>query len=100
MMHLPSTWLGALSLPLLWPLAAAAGASRPGAPDADSTRQAFVAAMQRIRLKLPETPDSPALEAYAIHDYLVAARFRHEQIVRPGEDLDTAIEAFLQAHRG
>src|SRR5216684_7930370 len=68
--------------------------------DLDSTRQAFVAAMQRVRLNLPDTPDSPALQAYPIHDYLVAARFRRDLVKRPEEDLDTAIDAFLQAHAG
>src|ERR1700675_1234023 len=100
MMYLPSTWLVALSLPLLWPLAAAAGASQPDAADADSTRQGFVAALQRIRLNLPDTPDSPALEAYAIHDYLIAARFRRDLTSKPDDALDTAIDVFLKAHAG
>jgi soluble lytic murein transglycosylase len=56
--------------------------------------------MQRIRLNLPETPDSPALEAYAIHDYLVAARFRRDLAKAPGDALDSAIETFLRAHAG
>ena len=43
--------------------------SRPTtAGELQSTRQAFVAAMQRIRLHLPDTPDTPALDAYVIHD--------------------------------
>src|SRR5271156_2410274 len=46
------------------------------AAEQDVIRQAFVAAMQRVRLNLPDTPDPPALVAYAIHDYLVAARYR------------------------
>jgi soluble lytic murein transglycosylase len=87
-----SKWAALLPLLLCLQFASAAEDEDP--------RQAFVAAMQRIRLNLPETPDSPALEAYAIHDYLVAARLRHDLVSRPGEDLDTAIEAFLQAHRG
>jgi soluble lytic murein transglycosylase len=68
--------------------------------DPDGTRQAFVAAMQRVRMNLPDTPDSPALQAYPIHDYLVAARLRRDLVKRPDEDLDTAIDAFLQAHAG
>ena len=61
---------------------------------------AFVAAMQRIRLNLPETPDSPALQAYAIHDYLVAARFRRDLTDKARRMPDAAIEAFLHAHAG
>ena len=98
-MYNPSTWVVALSLPLLTQFAAA-GAPRAAAADPDSTRQAFVAAMQRIRLNLPETPDSPALEVYAIHDYLVAARFRRDLIKQPDDALDAAIDAFLQTHGG
>jgi soluble lytic murein transglycosylase len=96
-----SKFLAAL-LPLLLcaRFAAAADVPTTTAGDLESTRQAFVAAMQRVRLHLPETPDSPALEAYAIHDYLLAARLRRDLVQRPGEDLDTAIDAFLQAHPG
>jgi len=56
--------------------------------------------MQRIRLGSPDTPDSPALQAYVIHDYLIAARFRRDLQLKPSEELDTAIDAFLQAHAG
>src|SRR3984893_16658605 len=91
----------ALFLPLLCVQSAPAANGPSGAPaDADSTRQAFVAAMQRIRLNLPETPDSPALEAYPIHDYLVAARLRRDLVKKPDADLDAAIDAFLKAHPG
>jgi soluble lytic murein transglycosylase len=92
-MFIRSKWLLALLLPLLC-------AQSASVADPDSTRQAFVAAMQRIRLNLPETPDSPALEAYAIHDYLVAARLRRDLAKKPDEALDTAIDVFLQAHAG
>jgi soluble lytic murein transglycosylase len=96
-----SKFLAAL-LPLAFCARFAATADVPPthAGDLESTRQAFVAAMQRVRLHLPEPPDSPALEAYAIYDYLVAARLRRDLLQRPGEDLDTAIDAFLQAHPG
>jgi soluble lytic murein transglycosylase len=91
----------ALLLPLLCVQSAPAAKGPPAAlADPDSTRQAFVAAMQRIRLNLPETPDSPALEAYPIHDYLVAARLRRDLVKTPDEAMDTAIDAFLQAHGG
>ena len=91
----------ALLLPLLCVHFASAAVVSPAAvADPESTVQAFVAAMQRIRLNLPEMPDSHALESYVIHDYLVAARFRRDLLQRPDEALDTAIDAFLQAHAG
>jgi soluble lytic murein transglycosylase len=70
------------------------------AADLDGTGQAFVEAMQRIRLNLPDAPDPPALLAYAIHDYLVAARYRRDLIKQPDPALDAAIDAFLQTHAG
>jgi soluble lytic murein transglycosylase len=60
----------------------------------------FMAATQRIRQRAPEPPDSPALQAYVIYDYLVAARFRRDLELKPGADLDAAIDTFLQAHTG
>ena len=66
----------------------------------DTTRDEFVAAMQRIRLHQPDIPDSPALERYAIHDYLVAARLRRDLAAGATDNLDTAIDAFLHAHVG
>src|ERR1700729_2563375 len=93
-------------LPVLWlslsciRLASPAEISSAPAADQQSTRQAFIAAMQRIRQNLPEVPDSAALEAYSIHDYLVAARFRRDLIKKPDEALDTAIDAFLLTHAG
>src|SRR5262249_30954507 len=42
--------------------------------------------------------DPPALKTYVIYDYLVAARFRRDLELKPSEDLDTAIDTFLQAH--
>ncbi|MEP6548190.1 MAG: transglycosylase SLT domain-containing protein [Gammaproteobacteria bacterium] len=76
----------------------AVGAAAP-APSED-TRKAFVAAMQRVRQNLPDTPDSAALDAYVIHDYLVAARLRRDLTQRPDESVDSAIDSFLQAHSG
>jgi soluble lytic murein transglycosylase len=92
-------------IPVLWLLLsgtrmALATEVAPAAADLQSTRQAFIEAMQRIRQNLPEAPDSPALAAYSIHDYLVAARFRRDLIARPDEALDTAIDVFLQTHAG
>jgi soluble lytic murein transglycosylase len=66
----------------------------------DAVRAQFMAAIERIRQRAPEPPDSPALQAYVIHDYLTAARFRRDLDLKPSEDLDTAIDAFLQAHAG
>jgi soluble lytic murein transglycosylase len=68
--------------------------------DADAVRQEFVVALQRVRQNLPDVPDSPALQSYAIHDYLVAARWRRDLIQRPDDSLDAAIDAFLHAHVG
>ena len=77
---------------------AAAHVSPASTAVAESTRRGFVEAMERIRLNMPETPDSPALEAYPIHDYLVAARFRRDLTKKPDEALDKEIDAFLQVH--
>jgi hypothetical protein len=94
-----SKLIPALVLPLLWsPFAATAENSPAAAVDPQTTRQAFIAAMQRIRLHLPDTPDSPALEAYVIHDYLAAARLRRDLAQNPDEALDNGVDAFLQAH--
>jgi soluble lytic murein transglycosylase len=71
-----------------------------GAAADDSVRAEFMAQMQRIRQHAPEPPDSPALQAYLIHDYLIAARFRRDLELKPSEDLDTAIDTFLRGHVG
>jgi soluble lytic murein transglycosylase len=100
-MLIRSKWLSALSLPLLSVQCALAGAvAPPAAAGSDATRQEFVAAMHRIRLNLPETPDSAALETYSIHDYLVAARFRRDLARTSDDALDSPIDVFLQAHTG
>jgi soluble lytic murein transglycosylase len=66
----------------------------------EAVRPQFMAAMQRIRQRTPEQPDSPELRAYVIYDYLTVARFRRDLDLKPSDDLDTAIDAFLQAHAG
>jgi soluble lytic murein transglycosylase len=72
-----------------------------GAPDpAASVRLEFMAAMQRVRLHTPEVQDSPALESFVIHDYLVAARFRRDLASNPSDDLDSALDAFLRSRSG
>ncbi|HEX4150809.1 MAG TPA: transglycosylase SLT domain-containing protein [Steroidobacteraceae bacterium] len=62
----------------------------------------FMAAMQRVRMNssAPEPPDSAALKAYPIYDYLVAARLRRDLTFTPNEDLDAVIDAFLRGHEG
>jgi soluble lytic murein transglycosylase len=68
--------------------------------DSGAARQDFLAAMQRVRLHQPDTADSPALEAYLIHDYLVAARLRRDLLLGADEELDSTIDAFLKSHAG
>jgi soluble lytic murein transglycosylase len=94
-------WLLALSIFLrCMQLAAAADPAPATAADQEIIRQVFVEAMQRVRLNLPETPDSPALEAYPLHDYLVAARLRRDLKKNPDDAADAAIDTFLQARAG
>ncbi len=62
-----------------------------------NARDEFVAAMQRVRLHQPDLADSPALEAYAIHDYLIAARMRRDLSLKADENLDASIDAFLHS---
>jgi soluble lytic murein transglycosylase len=66
----------------------------------EAVRAQFVAAMQRIRQGTPEQPDSSELQAYVIYDYLTVARLRRDLDLKPSDDLDTAVDAFLQAHAG
>lgn len=75
-------------------------ASAQPAADGQAGRPEFLAAMQRVRQRQPDTADSPALKSYAIYDYLVAARLRRDLTLRPGESLDPTIDAFLRAHAG
>jgi soluble lytic murein transglycosylase len=59
-----------------------------------------MAAMQRVRMSLPEAPDSAALKAYPIYDYLLAARLRRDLGLTPSEELDASIDSFLRRHEG
>jgi soluble lytic murein transglycosylase len=68
--------------------------------DADIGQRDFMAAMQRVRLHMPDLPDSPQLRSYAIHDYLVTARLRRDLMAGGDADLDARIDEFLQAHAG
>lgn len=60
----------------------------------------FREALQRVRQHVPEPPDSAALRQFIIYDYLLAARLDRDLDLRPGEELDDAIDAFLNAHAG
>jgi soluble lytic murein transglycosylase len=76
---------------------AAPGEQPPAGETSDSTavRQEFLAAMQRLRTPAAQPPDSPALLAYPIYDYLQAARLRRDLDEHPSEELDTRIDTFL-----
>jgi soluble lytic murein transglycosylase len=94
-----STWLKALTgVAMMWVVAQASAAQSTAQNDA--VRTEFMAAMQRVRLHQPDIPDSPALEHYAIYDYLVAARLRRNLSLAPDENLDTVVDAFLHTHAG
>ena len=51
-----------------------------------------MAAMQRVRMNLPEPPDSATLKAYPIYEYLIAARLRRDLGFAPSEGLDATVE--------
>ena len=84
---------------LCWVTVAACLSGSAGAAVEDG-RQQFISAMQRVRERRTEPPDSPALESYVIHDYLVAARLRRDLAGKPGAELDDAVDAFLHDHAG
>ena len=74
-------------------------AAAPADPAAAaSVVEEFKAAMGRIRQHVPEPADSPVLETFVLHDYLVAARLRRDLAANPTDDLDNLIDAFLRAH--
>jgi soluble lytic murein transglycosylase len=75
-----------------------AGAVQAGA--AQAAEREFVAAMQRLKLHLPEPPDSQPLRSLAIYDYLIAARLRRDLAAAPDAALDARIDEFLQLHAG
>src|SRR5271170_2358012 len=68
--------------------------------DPTTTRQEFITAMQRVRMHQPDLADSPDLEAYAIHDYLIAARLRRDLLLGTNDTLDSSIDEFLRSHAG
>ena len=66
----------------------------------DAAGREFVAAMQKLKLHEPDPADSPALKAYRIYDYLIAARLQRDLAGVADERLDARVEDFLQAHAG
>src|SRR5258708_2229647 len=98
-----STWLkallGAVIVLAIAPIPYSQSLFAQPSADRDAVRDEFVAAMQRIRLHQPDVGDSPALQNYAIHDYLVAARLRRD-LLSANDNLDATIDAFLRAHAG
>src|ERR1700745_3856673 len=99
-MSIRTTWVLALSAWLCCMRGAAAIEVPPvAAADPESIRQTFAAAMQRVRQHLPDEPDSPGLEAYVLHDYLVAARFRRDLNGRTDDALDNPLHAFFHTHQ-
>jgi len=81
------------------PDAAPAPAAESRVPTSSAAAE-FMAAMQRVRMNLPEPPDSAALKAYPIYVYLLAARLRRDLAFTPSEELDSSIDDFLHAHEG
>lgn len=77
-----------------------ADAAHADAAQADGAEREFMAAMQRLKLHMPDSPDSPALQSLAIYDYLVAARLRRDLAAAADADFDVKIDQFLQAHAG
>jgi soluble lytic murein transglycosylase len=75
-------------------------AARPEAAPPDTAQPEFLAAMQRLKQHLPDSADSPQLQAYVIYDYLVAARLRRDLSASADERLDGRIQAFLLTHAG
>ena len=71
--------------------------SRAQAADSPAGQE-FLAAMQHVRQRAPDVADSPALESYVLHDYLVAARLRRDLAADPDDELDSRIDAFVRAH--
>ena len=82
----------------IWAASVVASAIAP--PQQRSAAEEFVAAMRRVQTNLPEPPDSSALKEYPIYEYVIAARLRRDLAASPGEQIDAAIDGFLQAHTG
>lgn len=76
------------------------GGKSPPRINEEAVKSEFKAAIQRIRQHQPDQQDSAALRAYVIYDYLTVARFRRDLDQKPSDELDAAINAFLEAHAG
>jgi soluble lytic murein transglycosylase len=81
-------------------LAACTAVAAGSSPQPAAGPEEFMAAMQRVRMNLPEPPDSSALKQYPIYDYLLAARLRRDLTFAPDEDVDAAVDGFLRMHAG
>ncbi len=78
----------------------AAEVAPTAAADQTDVRKEFMTAIQGVRLNMPQAPDSPALKQYVIYDYLVAARLQRDLDLKPDDELDSSVDAFMQAHAG
>lgn len=78
----------------------AASLTAASSADLRHVQQEFIAAMERVRRHEPEPADSPELRRYVIYDYLLAARLERDLELRPGEELDAQVDAFLEGHAG
>src|SRR5271165_1084984 len=87
-------------LALLSMLAAGTALSAAGVGQQAAGREEFLAAMNRVRLHLPEPPDPPALKGFPIYHYLLAARLRRDLDSTPLEPVDAAINEFMRTHAG
>jgi soluble lytic murein transglycosylase len=96
----PKLGLAALVLMLAGCHALAADVSPTVTPNQAVAQREFVDAMRRVHQQVPEPADSSVLQAYVIYDYLIAARLRRDLALKPSENLDVAIDTFLQAHAG
>jgi soluble lytic murein transglycosylase len=96
----PSRVILGFAASLLMHAADPAAPAPPPPSNLPVAREEFIAAMQRVRLNLPEPPDSPALQNYSIYDYLLAARLRRDLSSAPNDELDSAVDGFLRAHAG
>ncbi|MGA8707440.1 MAG: transglycosylase SLT domain-containing protein [Steroidobacteraceae bacterium] len=74
------------------------GAQLPvaGPPDQVAVRQEFMTAMQRARQPEDQVTDPAELQAYVLYDYLLAARLQRDLDLKPSDETDAAIDAFLQ----
>ena len=96
--RMPSRVIFGIAASLLILAADAAAPAQAPPSTQQAPREEFLAAMQRVRLNLPEPPDSAALRNYSIYEYLLAARLRRDLSSAPNDALDTAVDGFLRAH--